>query len=181
MKKVPFILVAASLFIASTPSNSASTPNVNSGVNANALLQDGRVVFRGRIRNRLSGKCIDIANQSSRNKANVQQWSCAPQANQRFEIVDVGNGEYAIVNRGSSKVLDVEGESRNDAANIQQFSWNSGGNQRWRFERRGGQYLIINSRSGKCLDVANHSRADGANIQQYSCHGEGNQQWRVGY
>ena len=38
---------------------------------------DGRVFFSGGIVSRLSGKCLDVEGRSTRNTANVQQWSCS--------------------------------------------------------------------------------------------------------
>jgi hypothetical protein len=146
--------------------------------------QDGRpsgsVAWSGPITSRASDKCLDVANYGQGRKANIQQWSCAGQNNQLWDIVTVGNGLYAIYSVASGMVLDVEGESRRNGANVQQFRWNSGGNQKWRISRVSGDYYqIINARSGKCLDLANGSDADGANIQQWSCARQRNQQWRL--
>jgi hypothetical protein len=140
----------------------------------------GGVVWSGPITSRQTGKCIDVANWGDGNKANIQQWSCAGQSNQYFDIVNLGNGEYAIYSQHSRMVMDVQGDSGRDGANVQQFRWNSGRNQRWRIERASGDYYrIVNVNSGKCLDLAGSSSADGANIQQWSCSGGANQQWRL--
>ncbi len=140
----------------------------------------GRVVWSGPITSRLTGKCVDVANWGSGNKSNIQQWSCAGQSNQIWDIVDLGRGVYAIYSQGSGMVMDVQGDKTRDGANVQQFRWNNGANQRWRLNQLGGDsYEVVNVNSGKCLDLANGSYEDGANIQQWSCAGQPNQQWRI--
>ena len=62
------------------------------------------------IRNVNSSKCMEVDDWSTLDGANVQQWTCnaANQANQRFIVTDLGNGEYSIVNEHSGKSLDVD-------------------------------------------------------------------------
>jgi hypothetical protein len=144
---------------------------------------DGRVTYSGAIINRNSGKGLDVENRGSgtRSGSNVQQWDYANQPNQKWDVIELGNGEFAILSQGSGMVLDVQGRSTANASNVEQLRWNGGANQRWRLEQSGGGYFrIVNAGSGKCLDVADQSRENGANVQLYDCHGQGNQQWRLG-
>jgi hypothetical protein len=62
------------------------------------------------IRNVNSSKCLDVDDWSTLDGGNIQQWACsaANQANQRFVVTDLGNGEYSIVNQHSGKSLDVD-------------------------------------------------------------------------
>ena len=138
----------------------------------------GRVFFTGGIVNRNSNMCLDVEGRSNRDAANVQQWGCSGGSNQRWNVIDLGRGDYAIISQGSNKALDVAGGSNRDGANVQQYRYQSGDNQRWRLERAGnGAYRIINAASGKCLDVEGARRVDGANVQQWSCGGGTNQTW----
>ena len=140
----------------------------------------GRVFFSGGIVNRTSNMCLDVEGRSNRDAANVQQWGCSGGSNQKWDVIDIGRGDYAIISQGSNKALDVAGGSNRDGANVQQYRYNRGDNQRWRLERAGnGAYRIVNAASGKCLDVEGARRVDGANVQQWSCGGGTNQTWML--
>jgi hypothetical protein len=109
----------------------------------------GRSQYGGLIRNVNSGKCVDVFGSSTNKNANVQQFSCNNGANQRWDFVDLGNGQYAIRNINSGLVLDVAGDSRANGANIQQFPWNGGANQRWTTRGPSNNFELVNVNSGK--------------------------------
>ena len=137
----------------------------------------GRVFFSGGIVSRLSGKCLDVEGRSNRDAANVQQWSCSGGSNQRWDVIDLGRGQFSIISQGSNKALTVSGRS-GDGANVEQFRWNGGDNQRWRVERAGdGAYRLVSVSNNSCLDVEGAKRDDGANIQLWGCSGGANQTW----
>jgi len=138
---------------------------------------DGRVFFSGGIVSRLSGKCLDVEGRSTRNAANIQQWSCSGGSNQLWDVIDLGRGQFSIISHGSNKALTVSGGS-SDGANVEQNRWNGGDNQRWRVERAGGgAYRIVSVSNNSCLDVEGAKRDDGANIQLWGCSGGVNQTW----
>ena len=142
---------------------------------------NGRIWYSGAITNRESEKVLDVQNRSTRDEANVQQWSNADQPNQRWDVIDLGGGQYSIISQGSNKALDVAGGSSRDGGNVQQYRWHGGDNQRWYLRRRSGDwYEIVNVHSGRCLDVEGKSSEQGANIQQWSCSGAANQAWKFG-
>ncbi len=127
-----------------------------------------------------SGKCLDVANGSASDGANVMQWWCWGGHNQQWTIVNAGDGYYKVVARHSGKCLDVVNWSTADGANVQQWPCPGRGttNQQWRLVGNGdGSYQLVARHSGKCLDVAAMSSADGANVQQWSCWGGANQKW----
>jgi hypothetical protein len=64
-------------------------------------------------------------------KCEQQQYSCNGGGNQRWEFVDLGNGQFATRNVNSGLVMDVAGDNHGNGANVQQFSWYGGANQRW--------------------------------------------------
>jgi Ricin-type beta-trefoil lectin domain/Protein of unknown function (DUF3011) len=162
-------LMTASLFLA------ASSP-------AQGQMQlQGRGQYGGLIRNVNSQKCVDVANGSRSPRANVQQFECNGGANQRWEFVSVGNGQYAIRSQNSGMVLDVADQSRARGANVQQYPWNGGANQRWRSQGPNNNFVLINVNSGKCLDVTGGDQRNGANIIQWDCNGGLNQRWYAGY
>jgi hypothetical protein len=142
---------------------------------------DGRVFFSGGVLSRSSGKGLDVQNEGTGNRANVQMWDFGDKPNQSWDVIDLGRGEFSIVNQGSNKALDVANSNGQEGANVQQLRWHNGANQRWRLERVGGGfYQIVSVASGQCLDVQSKSMENGANVQVWSCSGQPNQQWRLG-
>lgn len=141
----------------------------------------GRMRYQGPIMNENSRKVLDVAGRNQSDGANVQQWDWARQANQEWEIIDVGRSEYAIINRSSGRALDVaDNRLYDNGANVQQYRWSGRANQRWRLEGAGrGTYRIVNSASGKCLDVVEQSHDNGASIHQWNCGGHSSQRWRL--
>ncbi|MCU4802644.1 RICIN domain-containing protein, partial [Halobacteria archaeon HArc-gm2] len=87
-----------------------------------------------RIQNVNSGKVLDVANSSTSNGANVQQYSDGGGDNQRFHIHDQGSGQYHIQPVHSDMAVEVESGSTSDGANVQQYDWNGNGNQLWTFQ-----------------------------------------------
>jgi hypothetical protein len=141
---------------------------------------DGRVSYSGPIMNRHSDKALDVTERSNQDGANIQQWSYADQPNQNWDVIDLGNGEAAIISRQSGRALTVQGGRDNNGANIIQRSWNGTPQQRWRLEQTGGDYYrIVSVDNGKCLDVTSQGRQDGANIQLWDYANQANQQWRL--
>lgn len=141
---------------------------------------NGRVSYSGPIMNRHSDKALDVTEQSNRDGANIQQWSFADQPNQNWDVIDLGDGESAIISRQSGRALTVQGGRDNNGANIIQQSWRGSPQQRWRLEQVGGEfYRIVSVDNGKCLDVTREGRQDGANIQLWDYANQANQQWRL--
>lgn len=141
---------------------------------------DGRVSYSGPIMNRHSNKALDVTERSNQDGANIQQWSYADQPNQNWDVIDLGNGESAIISRQSGRALTVQGGRDNNGANIIQQSWRGSAQQRWRFEQTGSDYYrIVSVDNGRCLDVTQEGRQDGANIQLWDYANQSNQQWRL--
>ena len=141
---------------------------------------NGPVSYSGPIMNRHSDKALDVTERSNEDGANIQQWSYADQPNQNWDVIDLGNGEAAIISRQSGRALTVQGSRDNNGANIIQQSWRGTPQQRWRLEQIGGDYYrIVSVDNGKCLDVTQEGKQDGANIQLWDYANHANQQWRL--
>jgi hypothetical protein len=141
---------------------------------------DGRVSYSGPIMNRHSNKALDVTERSNQDGADIQQWSYSDQPNQNWDVIDLGNGEVAIISRQSGRALTVQGGRDNNGANIIQQSWRGSPQQRWRLEQLGSDYYkIVSADNGKCLDVTQEGRQDGANIQLWDYANQANQQWRL--
>lgn len=125
-----------------------------------------------------SGKALDVAGRATNAGANVQQWSYNGGNNQKWKVVDTGDGYYKLVSVNSGKVLDVSSAATYDGANIQQWDDTNGTCQRWQIVGNGdGSYRLISAVSGKALDVAARGTNDGDNVQQWSYNGGWNQNW----
>lgn len=125
-----------------------------------------------------SGKCLDVANWSTANGANILQWDCHGGANQRFRILDAGGGYWALQNVNSGKCIDVSGVSTAVGANIHQWDCVGGANQAMNPAQISGNVYQFGFRhSGICMDVQNGN--NGSNVYQHTCHGGGNQRFAL--
>ncbi|WP_440074075.1 lectin [Streptosporangium sp. OZ121] len=116
-----------------------------------------------------SGRCLDVANVSQANGAQVQIWDCNGQVNQRW--TPTGAGELRVY---GNKCLDVANMSTADGAQVHIWDCNGQSNQRWRLN---GDGSITAIGANKCLDVPNYSTANGVKLQIWSCNGAPNQRW----
>lgn len=134
------------------------------------------------IKSYYSGKYLDVANGSSSNNANIQQWYYNGCSAQKFKLVSAGDGYYYIYTgaSGYSKVVDVAGKSTADGANILQYSYKGTANQKFKVvEVSSGVYAIKTgiTSGNSCLDVYGWSTAAGGNIAQWTYWGGACQLW----
>ncbi len=131
-----------------------------------------------RLGSKHSGKCLDVADESMVDRANIIQWTCGSSHNQRWRLNEVQPGYFQIKALHSSRCLDVASSSMEDGANVVQWSCLAADNQLWRRQQEAdGSFTLIAKHSGKCLDVAEWSTEDGGEIQQWECTGRDNQKW----
>lgn len=153
-----------------TPMSATNTPT-NTPVG-------GTIYYR--IVNRLSGKVLDVKDNSTANGARIQQWDYAGGLNQQWSRVDVGSGYFKVLARSTGKALDVVDNSMANGAQIQQWDYTGGLNQQWQFIDVGSGYFKIIVRStGKALDDTNNSTSNGTIMQQWDYTGGLNQQWSL--
>jgi hypothetical protein len=97
----------------------------------------GRTTCWYLVRNRYSGKCLDVAGISKDDGAAVQLWDCWSGPNQQWAIEDAGfffDGEYftvQLVSRHSGRCLDVWGSSTESGGNVVQRGCTGEWNQLW--------------------------------------------------
>ena len=84
-----------------------------------------------RLRNELSGLCLDVAGQSTSDGAAVIQFDCHTGLNQQWSFTDVAGGADRLTVRHSGKVLDVTGAVSTDGALLEQWTSNAGTNQQF--------------------------------------------------
>ncbi|WP_432052360.1 non-reducing end alpha-L-arabinofuranosidase family hydrolase [Streptomyces xiamenensis] len=130
--------------------------------------------------NRNSGKALDVYNQATGDGARITQWARNDQAQQQWQFVDSGNGNYRIKSRHSGKVLDIHNWSTQNGGSIVQWTDLNATNQQWRVADSSDGYVrFISRHSGKALEVQGASTADSANIVQYDDWNGANQQWQL--
>ena len=134
------------------------------------------------IKSYYSGLYLDVANGSSSNNANIQQWYYNGGSAQKFKLVSAGDGYYYIYTGASnySKVVDVAGKSKADGANILQYSYKGTTNQKFKVtEVSSGVYAILTgvTSGASCLDVYGWSTSAGGNIAQWTYWGGACQLW----
>lgn len=86
------------------------------GVKADAIISGNTY----KITAKHSGKVLDVAYGDTNAGANVQQWYDTDGTNQKWKVVDTGDGYYKLVSVNSGKVLDVASAATYDGANVQQ-------------------------------------------------------------
>ncbi|MEV4461970.1 ricin-type beta-trefoil lectin domain protein, partial [Microbispora sp. NPDC049633] len=124
----------------------------------------------GAIRGAGSGRCLDVANASTADGAQVQLWDCNGQTNQTWTSTSAQ--ELRVY---GNKCLDAAGTG--NGAKVQIYSCWGGDNQKWRVNSDG---TIQGVQSGLCLDAVGQGTGNGTKIQLYSCHGGTNQKWTRG-
>ena len=143
-----------------------------------ATPQTGRIYT---IRNKNSGRHLDIENKSNSNGANLQQWGTSANSSathRQWEILSVGNGYVRLKGVDSGKSLEVSGGSNSNGANVQQWEYKGTTHQQWEILSTGSGYYRIKSRdSGKSMGVQSASESNGANIESRSWNGDDKFQW----
>jgi ricin-type beta-trefoil lectin protein len=118
---------------------------------------------------------LDVSGGSTANGAGVIQWYGNFAGNQRWNVVDQGDGTETIVNQNSGKCLTTDGVAGHQ---LYQFSCVGSPLQRWQsnLEKFGGYVSTIhNPASGLNADVNGASRSAGAKIVGWYSNGADNQ------
>lgn len=122
-----------------------------------------------RLRNVMSGHCLDVAGGSSQPGGNIQQWTCNNLWPQDFVFTARGGGAYQLRNAGNGLCVDVAGGSTAPGGNVQQESCSGAASQDWLPENAGrGYYYLKNRNSGLYLDNAGGSFDPGTNVHQWT-------------
>lgn len=177
IKKFTVILTAAVIFFAFT-SNFISV----SAYKKAQFIKDGNLYF---IKNKNSGKYLDVKGGKDSNKQNVQQHTFNGSNAQKWQVVHTGNGVYKLVSQVGSKkkVLDIYQRKNSNKANVEIYS-DSGSNdsgRRFRIIMNDDEYSyrIVSKCSNykKAVAVADASFAQSKTVFQYNYNGSGNDEW----
>lgn len=130
------------------------------------------------LRAKHSGKCLDVDAWGTQNGALINQWDCHGGNNQRWRLLDGGNGYWMLQSVHSGKCLDVSEVSTAAGARVHQWDCVNGDNQKVNPANLGGNLYQFGFRhSGICMDVAGISTANGAAIIQWYCTANDNQRF----
>lgn len=133
-----------------------------------------------RVQNLNSGKVLGVEGGSGENDAHIVQFGDGGSADQRWRIVDVGNGNVKVRNENSGKVLGVDHMSTEDSAQVVQFADNAAADHLWQWIDNGdGWFRLRNQHSGKVLAVDQMSTEDSAKVVQFADSGTADHLWRV--
>ncbi len=135
---------------------------------------------------RLSGKCIDVSDQTVDEGIQLQQSNCNGKAGQKFQMLRAhGEGElvedYAIylVSPISNQYITVADGSLTNGGLIIQYASYAGNAPRINLTpSHDGSFTIKFASSGKCLDIEGQRLDAGAMLQQQDCLGEESQDWQ---
>ncbi|MEU8660248.1 ricin-type beta-trefoil lectin domain protein [Actinoplanes philippinensis] len=119
-----------------------------------------------------SGKCLDVANNSTADGAAIHIWTCySTVASQQWTLAD--NGQVQT----QGKCLDVANNGTADGSLTHLWTCiDSVTTQKWSLNASGA---LVNQASGKCLDVKDNGTADGSRLQIWACAGSANQRWTL--
>lgn len=124
-----------------------------------------------------SGKALDVSGYSASPGALVDQWAYVGGNNQKWEMIDVGDGYFKIYSAHSGLVLDIAAGSSD--GQINQAASADKDSQKWKLEKVNGYYKIVNKSNGKVLDVSNESYDNGASVHLWDYVGKDNQLWTI--
>lgn len=129
-------------------------------------IQKGEQYF---IRNKHSGKFLDLKNYGYYDESNVHQWAFTGNDNQIWYIENF-SGNARLRCKQNWRSLEVNSGSGSNGANIQVASTASVNKQKFTIYPKwsgSSQFFIKNINSGKVVDVARHSKSNGGNIHQW--------------
>jgi len=99
------------------------------------IAPDGGGFFE--IRNRNSGKCLEISGWTITEGASIGQWDCFGADHQKWTIAPstASAGRFDIINKFSRRSMDIEAASTTDGARVVQWTHYGSMNQRFALER----------------------------------------------
>jgi|GEM_PF-924215 len=129
-----------------------------------------------------SNKCVDVKGADKSNEANLEQYTCHGNKNQKFSLINEENGWYQIQAEHSGLCLDVSKGSQSLGESVIQWECkqSNSANQQFQLISKGnGWYNLKAKHSGLCLDIAGNSKDNNANLEQFTCNGQDNQLFKM--
>lgn len=161
----------------STQPSVQPSPSQSSTPAATAKIEDG-VYY---IKNVLSQKYLQVANNTGANAQNVEIGTGTGAAGQKWTVKNNDDGTILLTSGLGNYSLDIANGKDEDGANVQIYSTWGGDAQKFYVEKTStdGVYTIATKASNrtKVLDVYEHRTADGTNVCQWAKLGNPNQQF----
>lgn len=130
--------------------------------------------------NKNSSLDLGIEGASTTDGGGVTQQSADTTANQQWQLIFAGDGQYKIKNAHSGLLLGVAGGSSNLGAPAMQWDDNGHDDHLWKVTDAGHGYVkLVNVRSGLALDVSGASTDPGANAVQNTDNGTDSELWQL--
>ncbi|GAA2533093.1 hypothetical protein Ahu01nite_097230 [Winogradskya humida] len=115
----------------------------------------------------IAGKCVDVDNASTADRAKIQLYGCNNSSAQSW----TRDGDTL---RALGKCLDVDNAGTANGTKVQLYTCNNGAAQVWRAQADGS---LLNPQSGKVLDAAGGASTDGTQLQIWEPAGVAQQRW----
>lgn len=138
------------------------------------------------LKSKLNGNVIDIRGADRNNGAGLISWPQKDSGteNQRWSLVDAGDGFFYIRSALNGNVIDIYGGDRNPAAGLISWPTNSpkSDNQLWQLVPAGNGYYYIKSKlNGFVVDIRGGDRNNGAELINYPINSpqSDNQLWQI--
>jgi predicted alpha-1,6-mannanase (GH76 family) len=132
------------------------------------------------LQNRHSGLYMDVWGLSTADGGNIAQGNYTGANNQKFKLIDVGDGAYQIQGISSGKAVDIAEVSTDNGANVHQWTYVGAANQQFIAVSTGdGYYKLIARHSGKLVEVAGFSTVSGGNVQQWENANQASGHWKL--
>lgn len=145
------------------------------------LIESGKLYY---IKNKNSGKYLDVDHSAASLGTNVLQWPLNKGVGQKWKVVHTGNGLYKFISQVGDKntVLDVSQKNNENRTNIDIWLDMEGAtDRRFRIIRNndGYSYRIVSQCSNftKAVTVEGASCESGANVFQYQYNSSNNDEW----
>lgn len=117
-----------------------------------------------------SGRCLDVAGNSSTPGAGIQIWDCNGVAGQGWTLTSAGE----LRTFDGTRCLDALDWGTTPGTRL--ISWNctGGANQRFAWGSNGS---LVHQQSRLCVDVTSSRTANGTPVALWTCNGGANQRW----
>ncbi|MFM9441709.1 RICIN domain-containing protein [Streptomyces acidiscabies] len=130
--------------------------------------------------NKKSHLDLGIDGASTTDNAGVMQQTADATANQQWQLISAGNGQYKLKNVNSGLLLGIAGGASNPGAPAVQWDDNGHDDHLWKVTDADGGYVkLVNVRSGLPLDVDKASTDSGASTLQNTDNGTDSELWQL--
>ncbi len=144
---------------------------------SSGLISEGIYEIKSGLDNRRN---LDVSRAGTTAGSNVHIWDDVNGVNQRWKLVDAGNGYYNLIpQNATTKALDVNASTNANGTNVQIWDVYNNAAQRWKITSVGGIYYKLQPECAltRCLDVSGARDANGSNVQIWDDLGSNAQKW----